>query len=61
MLKSKSVLHGYRQFYCIHKKIILIKTLREMLKQNLPPQTMSRTDHSQKEKNNDRPFPKGKK
>ena len=50
MLKSKSVLRGYRQFYCIYKKIILIKPLKEMLKQNLTLQTMSRTDHSQKEK-----------
>ena len=32
--KSKNMLHGYRQFYCLHKNIF-IKILQEMLKQDL--------------------------
>ena len=49
------MLYGYRQLYSLHKnviymKMIFIKTLQKMLKQDFILQTMNKIDHYLKEK-----------
>ena len=48
--KVKGVLYGYRQFHCMHKNMIFIKTLQKMLKQCLILQVMNQIDHWLKNK-----------
>ena len=53
--KIKIMLNGYRQLYSLHKnviymKMIFIKTLQKMLRQDLILQTMNKIDHYLKEK-----------
>ena len=53
--KIKIMLYGYRQLYSLHKnviymKMIFIKTLQKMLRQDLILQTMNKIDHYLKEK-----------
>ena len=49
------MLHGYRQFYSLHKnvvyiKMLFIKTLQNKWKEDLILQTMNQIDHYPKEK-----------
>ena len=48
--KAKFLLYGYKQFHYIYKKMIFVKTVHKMLRQDLITEIMNLIDHYLKEK-----------